>query len=122
MTFGEKIRYLRKKKSWTQKELADRLGLSTRTIVSYEGGQSYPKSRSIYEDLSQIFDVDVNYLYMEDEDEETGFVGGPDQAQDLIRQLGAMFAGGDLSEADKDAVMRAIQDAYWDAKRDGHGH
>lgn len=29
-----------------------------------------------------------------------------------------MFAGGELSEGDKDAVMLALQKAYWDCKED----
>ena len=43
MTFGEKVRRLRKEKGWTQAELAKLSGLSLRTIISYEKGESYPK-------------------------------------------------------------------------------
>ena len=35
MTFGEKVRRLRKEKGWTQAELAKLSGLSLRTIISY---------------------------------------------------------------------------------------
>ena len=30
--------------------------------------------------------------------------------------ISALFAGGELSENEKDAVMRTLQDAYWIAK------
>jgi hypothetical protein len=35
---------------------------------------------------------------------------------ELVNAVGGLFAGGDLSEEDKDAVMQAIMEAYWDAK------
>ena len=36
--------------------------------------------------------------------------------EELVAGVSALFAGGELSENDKDAVMRALQDAYWMAK------
>ena len=56
MTFGEKVRRLRKEKGWTQAELAKLSGLSLRTIISYEKGESYPKKRSTYDVLAEIFE------------------------------------------------------------------
>lgn len=119
MNFGEKVRKLRKENKYTQKDLADILGVSTRTVVSYENGQSYPKQREIYERLAQTFQVDINYFYMENEDQSSyGEEDVQAQAKKLIDQASAMFAGGSLSEEDKDAVMRALQDAYWDGRKD----
>ena len=48
-------------------------------------------------------------------------------AERLVQQAGVLFAGGRLSEEDKDAVMRALQDAYWQARQekaqeDRHAH
>lgn len=37
-------------------------------------------------------------------------------AEKLVSEVTAMFAGGELSEADRDNVMQAIQEAYWMAK------
>lgn len=45
MTFGEKVRRLRKEKGWTQAELAKLSGLSLRTIISYEKGESYKQRK-----------------------------------------------------------------------------
>lgn len=116
MIFGEQVRRLRKEKKMTQKELAERLGLSVRTVVSYENGKSYPKSREIYDKLAEIFGISVNTLFLEEEPKEDIYTN--DEVQQLIQRVGAMFSGGSLSEQDKDAVMRAIQDAYWDARRE----
>ena len=38
------------------------------------------------------------------------------QAQELIDGMSGLFAGGSLSEQDKDAVMKALQDIYWESK------
>ena len=38
------------------------------------------------------------------------------QAQQLIDGMSGLFAGGSLSEQDKDAVMKALQDIYWESK------
>lgn len=123
MTFGEKVKSLREKQGWTQKELAERLHVSMRTVVSYERGQSYPKQRRMYTTMANLFSVDVNYLYTEREeesllDEATPLTEQEDEMAHLIRQARAMFSGGMLSDEDKDAVMRALQEAYWDARKE----
>ncbi len=127
MRFGEKIRELRRILGYTQQDLGEALGVSTRTIVSYENGKSYPKQRKVYNKMAELFEVPVNYLLVENDEEvavdkevtgtETRSIQA--QAQQLIDQASAMFAGGSLSEEDKDAVMRALQEAYWDARSKG---
>ncbi len=123
MRFGEKIRDGRNKIGLTQQELAKKLGVSLRTITNYETGSMYPKKREIYSKLAELLDVDINYLLTEDEEftiqaQETYGARGAKQADELINQVGALFAGGELSDNDKDAVMRAMQQIYWDAKEE----
>lgn len=121
MTFGEKVKKLRSKFGLTQKALGEKVGVSTRTISSYEAGESYPKSRTTYEKLAEVFQVSTNYLLIENEEEERMArweeKDGRAQAEVLIRQASAMFSGGKLSSRDKDAVMRALEDAYWEGRR-----
>ena len=38
------------------------------------------------------------------------------EVQELLSELGGLFAGGELSQEDKDQVMLAINDLYWVAK------
>ena len=68
MKFGEKVRQLRREAGLTQAQLAAQAGLGLRTVISYEKGESYPKKRSVYDDLAAIFGVDVNYLRTDDEE------------------------------------------------------
>lgn len=123
MKFGEKLRDLRKKNGLTQAELAEKAGISLRTVNYYESGTTYPKNREIYTTLANILDVDVNYLRNEDDEfitrasERYGYRGAK-QAEELVAEIGGLFAGGELSESDKDAVMQALQQAYWDAKKE----
>lgn len=124
MKFGEKLKYLRKGiKGLTQEKLSKEIGVSSRTIISYENGVSYPKKREVYSKLATLFNVDINYLLTEDEEFITDAGDkygsrGAKQAEALVAEIGGLFAGGELSEVDKDAVMRSLQQAYWDAKED----
>ena len=43
---------------------------------------------------------------------------GKRQAEQLVAELSGLFAGGELTESDKDAVMIALQKAYFDCKED----
>lgn len=133
MTFGEKVRRDRRRLGWTQKALADALGVSVRTVVSYENGTSYPKQREMYARMAELFGTTQNDLLAETStDEEAPVVGalrgkneqktmspaeGRAAANQLVTEMRAMFSGGALTEEDRDAVMRALQEAYWDARR-----
>ena len=48
MRFGEKLRDLRKGKDMTQTDLAKEIGVSLRTIISYENSNSYPKKQKYW--------------------------------------------------------------------------
>ena len=43
---------------------------------------------------------------------------GAKQAEEIVAEVTGLFAGGELSEEDKDEVMQALQQAYWDAKEE----
>ena len=67
MNFGNKIKTERKKLHLTQSELANKIGVSMRTVQSYEKGTCYPKQREIYQKLAKVFNCSVNYLLTESE-------------------------------------------------------
>ena len=123
MKFGEKLKQLRTDKGLTQEELSSAVGISRRTYVSYEQEGRYPRKRELYGKLADVLGCDPNYLVTEDEEfvtkaaEEYGS-RGKRQAEKLVAELSGMFAGGELSDADKDAVMIALQKAYFYCKQD----
>ncbi len=122
MKFADKIRQLRKAKNLTQTELADLCGLSLRTIRNYEIDERYPRQRSIYAQLAQALDCDVNYLLAENETFTLKFESADQslsaiRAEQLVAELTGIFAAGETAEEDIDAMMLAIQEAYVDAKK-----
>lgn len=123
MKFSEKIRTLRIQQGKTQQSVANAIGVSLRTYVSYEQDGRYPRNRGVYEKLAVCFGVDRNYLMTEDE----SFVAsaacrygtaGKQQAEQLVAELTGLFSGGELTDQDRDAIMIALQRAYFDCKTD----
>ena len=123
MKFGEKLRKLRMEKGMTQEAVAKAAGIGYRTYTGYEQNGRYPKKREVYGKLAAVFGCNVNYLLTEDEE----FIStaaasygsrGKRQAEELVAELSGLFAGGELSEEDMDAVMIAMQKAYFDCKQD----
>ena len=121
MKFGEKVRQLRKEKNLSQTELGKMCGLSLRTIRNYEVDGRYPKQRKVYSDLAAALGCEVNFLLSEGVEfvlqaPQTCRCNSPRRAEDLVADILALFVGDELSEQDKDAVMRDLQNAYWMAK------
>ena len=123
MLFGEKLRTLRLQKKMTQQELAKKAGLGLNTISNYEKGNTYPKRREIYTTLGSILGVSADELHNENDDfladarERYGYKGKK-QAEQLVQEMGGLFAGGELSDDDLDGVMQTLQEYYWKAKKD----
>lgn len=128
MLFGEKVKLLRQTLGLSQSMLAKELGLSKRTIQSYEAGKSYPKQRQLYQQMAQLFGTDINYLLMENEDisdendkeasSEEGQPLLPEEEADLLAEsIARLFLNPSLPNAKKDELMQRIQMAYWDAKK-----
>ena len=67
MTFGEKVRSLRKEKKMSQQELASMVGVSYRTIRSWEVEGRFPKQNVLYQKLADALQCDVSYLMSENE-------------------------------------------------------
>lgn len=61
MTFGEKILYLRKEKSWSQAELAEKLGTHGALIGKYERNESRPLVDTAKK-MADAFGVSLDYL------------------------------------------------------------
>lgn len=59
--FATRLRALRKEKNMTQKMLADRLGLATSAVCSYEAGARCP-SYEVLIKIAGIFRVSTDYL------------------------------------------------------------
>lgn len=122
MTFGEKIKTLRKEKGLNQTQLAQAVGVSLRTIRGWEIEGRYPKQHAIYQKLADVLNCDLTYLMTENESfitqasEQFGSRGAM-QALQILDQVNALFAGGELSDEDKTAFMDEVQTLYLDSKK-----
>lgn len=130
MEIGDKIRLSRKKAGITQKELAERVGVTTRSIQYYEGNIRKPQTTEIIIKLAAALGQDVNYFLSDTEislmRENEMFIGqaeemygktGKAQAKQLVESAQALFAGGELAEDDKEAFFQAITELYFDSKK-----
>ena len=132
MTFSDKVKRSREVVGMTQSELAAKTGVSQRTIASYESGGAIAR-RSTMEKLARGLKVSVKYLMEEnctdplDEIEKDGYVeqarelygsSGVRDMDTLLRDNAAMFAGGELSQDQKDAFFEAVMKAYLTCKEE----
>lgn len=130
MEIGDKIRLSRKKAGITQKELAERIGVTTRSIQYYESNIRKPQTTEIIIKLAAALDEDVKYFLSDTElsimRENEMFVGqaeemygmtGKAQAKQLVENAQALFAGGELADEDKEAFFQAITELYFDSKK-----
>lgn len=123
MNFGEKLKKYRSEHKLTQSEFAEQIGVGLKTLYFYETGQRFPKNVETYEKIAEVMKCDYNYL-LEDGDSFVSEVAGKygqgeaRKAQALTEGLVALFAGGELSDDDKDSALQAITKAYWQAKEE----
>lgn len=121
MTFGEKVRNLRQKSGLSQDQLAEKVGVTKRTVRGWETEGRYPRRMEIYDSLAGALGCSAEYLRGEQEtfytkaSEKYGS-RGMRQAQEFLEDAQAMFAGGDLSPEDIDMVGRHFMEMFWEAK------
>lgn len=130
MELKEKIKAARLEARMTQKQLAKEVGVSLRAIQFYESGERIPRNAAIIMRLAKALNVKTDYFLSDqeleqmreqdaflDEAKEQYGTRGKAQAQKLLAQTSALFAGGDLRDEDREAFFEAITEIYFDAKK-----
>lgn len=130
MTFGEKLRLLRKRNGYTQEELAASVGTTIRAIRYYEADERFPQTKVLLEKFAELFNVSADILSDDKEEilltKEEQFIEkakhsdkfkGKSEAQKYLERSKGLFAGGELSEDDKDALFESLTEIYFDAKK-----
>ena len=137
MTFGEKIKSARLALNLSQIELAEKAGITERSIYSYEQTGTFPKS-PILKKLAEALNVTVSYLLDEEESAEDSPLGdkqayidhelflanakkgfgykGVREAKEVISRAAALFAGGDLDNEAKDFFFQSLMEVYLESK------
>ena len=130
MKYGDKIKSARQASDLTQTQLAEKVGVSRQTIALYEADKRTPKNAGIIIALAQALNVGTDYFLSSDElakmQAQEAFLEaagnkygsrGKAQAQMILDQTSALFAGGELEEADKEAFFQTMTEIYFDAKK-----
>ena len=65
MGIGKRIREAREMRGFTQKDLADKLGVTSSAIANYENNVSHPKEPVLYS-LLDVLGVDANFLFQDE--------------------------------------------------------
>lgn len=122
-TLPEKVKAARCMLGLSQTELGELVGVSLRSIVSYEKGEKYPREKTLYQ-LARALRVSVKYLKDDtcenpsaDMEQELFVIETSEQhnARDIAQMLAenrALFADDTLSQNEKDAYFQKLMTAY----------
>ena len=119
--FKDNLVQLRKMKSMTQEDIAEKVGVSDKSLGYYETNERTPRKSTIAS-ISEYFNVPAEFLTQESEDDFETLAqyadreSGKAEADRIIKDVQGLFAGGKLSEEDRDAVMLTLQNIYWEVK------
>lgn len=122
-TFSARLLELRKKSGLSRAALGKKAKISDKTIQNYEFGVRYPNSLDIVKRLADALDTTSTYLLGEEGSyiqagREQGGAKGARDVRALVEEVSGLFAGGELPQEDKDAMMRAFTEAYFSSKEE----
>ena len=130
MTFGEKLKEARISLNLSQTELSEKVGVSERSIYTYEQTGTFPR-KAVLRKLASALNVSLAYLMDDGETdrhkniEDELFLAnvrnqfgakGAREAQAILDQASALFAGGSLEEEAMDIFMQSLQEVYLESK------
>lgn len=130
MTFGEKMVEARLAHNLSQMELAEKVGVSERSIYAYEQTGTFPRT-AVLKKLAEALNLTVTYLMDDAEtdknkniDEELFLANakntygskGAREAQAVLDKASALFAGGELDDEAKEIFMQSLMEVYIESK------
>ncbi len=125
--FADKIRDARTELGLSQPQLAEKCGLSVRVILDYEKGKKRPRPTTMMK-LAKALQVSTKFLSDDECDnpmediEKDGYIeearirygsNGAKEVDALLAANKALFAGGELSDDQKERFFQAITEAYF---------
>ena len=121
MVFKERLKEKRLQSGLTQAALAEKAGVTARTIQNYELGTRKPANMEVIQRIADTLGTTTEYLlgssgaYVVEAQKKGGAKAARD-IEELVSEVTGMFAGGRLSDEALDGAMKALNDAYWIAK------
>ena len=132
MTFGDKVKQARLSLNLSQSELAEKTGISERSLYTYEQTGTMPRSGNVKK-IAEALNVSVGYLLDEDEADTRKNIGqdiflekvknefgykAVHEAADVLNRASALFAGGELDEKSKDTFFQSLMEVYLESKEE----
>ncbi len=122
MVFKERLKEKRTEANLTQVELAEKAGVTARTIQNYELGSRKPSNMVTIQKIADALNTTTEYLlgssgtYVVEAHEKGGAKAAKD-IEELVSEVTGMFAGGELSEDAIEGAYKALTDATGLPKR-----
>ncbi|MCY7566734.1 helix-turn-helix domain-containing protein [Bacillus safensis] len=69
MTLGERLKFVRAQKKWSQEYAAEKIGISKAVLSNYERNYRDPDTNTLKK-ISEIYNVSTDFLLGRDEDED----------------------------------------------------
>ena len=118
VTFGEKIKLLRKQNNITQTQLAELTGVSLRTIINYEKYDKKPKQPEMYELLAKALNTEVSELQNTKGDYVSITKKKLTKTQQtpvdfLSAEINRIFASDKVSDEDKLTLLLNVEKSFW---------
>ncbi len=125
MTFGELTRSARIAAGFTQRELAERSGISLRTIQNYESGKRLPKQKENFAFLANALGIDEKHLrqcsdVVKPPKRRRGS-SLPRNAKKLLKQIIGLYESGKLTGENMDTIIKALAEARCKSKKSRSG-
>ena len=117
VSFGENLKKARKDAEMTQSELAQRVGITERSVYNYEKNSRAPKV-DIVEKFAQALGVPSEILMRGLAGESTSGQWNEKELEKLLLQIQLMFDSG-LDERRKERFFQEVAMAYFDFKNKG---
>jgi transcriptional regulator with XRE-family HTH domain len=102
MKFHEKVNALRKERSWSQGELARKIGIHLGHLSRIENGKSSP-SIDILKKLTEAFEVSADYLLNDESDELAPVILHDKNLSEKIRLIEI------LDDKDRETIVNVIE-------------
>lgn len=123
MDFKDRLKQERIKNGLTQVELAQKVGVTARTIQNYEMGERTPSNLEIAQKIADALGTTIEDLLGRGgkliiEAHEKGGAKAARDVDELVSEVKGLFAGGRLDDEAMDGVMQALMEAYWVAKKE----
>lgn len=121
--FAKKLKLHRMNMKMSQTDFAAFVGIPARTYQNYESGHRYPRNMEVVNKVAVALNVTAEDLlgpaggYIVEAGEK-GNSRDQRRMEQIVTQLSAMFAGGDIDEESKDAAMAALNEVYWRHKKE----